>query len=67
MHVPHHSHLKWMFLRDSLLHIWWDDMMGRIVTGLWGVAWVEWIVIAFLFLLVWRHGGHVIHHRPGVD
>jgi hypothetical protein len=37
------------------------------ITGLWGVAGTEWIAIAFLFLFAWRHGGHLIHHRPGVD
>jgi hypothetical protein len=28
MHVPHHSHLKWMFWHDSLLLLFWDDMWG---------------------------------------
>jgi hypothetical protein len=66
VHVPHHSRLKWMFWHDELLRRFWDGRWGRMITGMWGVAWTEWVVIAFLWLLAWRHGGHGMHHPPGV-
>lgn len=58
-----------MFLHDQFLRMFWDDTLGRSITGLWGVAWAEWIAIAFLWVLVWRHGHPVLHqrrHPPGV-
>ncbi|HEY2313106.1 MAG TPA: hypothetical protein VGH96_05800 [Streptosporangiaceae bacterium] len=58
-----------MFWHDQFLRMFWDDTLGRATTGLWGVAWAEWIAIAFLWVLVWRHGHAVLHqrrHPPGV-
>jgi hypothetical protein len=53
-----------MFCHDRLRRMVWDDKWDRAITGLWGVAWTEWIAIAFLWVLVWRHGHAVLHHRP---
>jgi hypothetical protein len=64
MHVPRRSRLRRMFWHDEFQRMFWDDTLGRATTGLWGVAWAEWIAIAFLWVLVWRHGHAVLHHRP---
>jgi hypothetical protein len=71
MHVrlPRRSRLRRMFWHDRLRRLFWDDKWGKTVTGIWGAAWSEWIAIAFLWLLVWRHEHSTLHpgsHRPGV-
>jgi hypothetical protein len=69
MRLPRPSRLRTMFWHDRLWHLFWRDKWGKTVTGMWGVAWTEWIAIAFLWLLVWRHQHIVLHpgpHRPGM-
>jgi hypothetical protein len=64
MRLPRPSHLRTMFWRDQLWHLFWRDKWGKTVTAMWGTAWTEWITIAFLWLLAWRHGHAVLHHGP---
>ncbi len=69
VHLPRRSRLRRMFWHDQLRRLFWDDKWGRTVTGLWGAAGTEWIVIGCLWVLVWRHGHAELHHGahpPGV-
>jgi hypothetical protein len=63
MRLPWPSRLKRMFWRAYLLRLFWDDKLGKAITVLWSVAWLEWIVIGFLWLLAWRYAVHGLHHR----
>jgi hypothetical protein len=69
LHLPRRSRLRRMFWHDRLRRLFWDDKWGKTVTGLWGTAGTQWIVIGCLWVLVWRHGHAVLHHGahpPGI-
>jgi hypothetical protein len=53
-----------MFWRAQLRLIFWEGNWGKTITGLWSVASLEWLAIAFLYVLVWRHGSGPGSHPP---